>query len=160
MLSKIFQRIELMRRVKIFVVLSVRSFYLSVMTWRVRFYQLMLYTILFQMLFKERGPAFFRSKPVCKFRPVVRLDAFHTETEEFQHVLQEYRRAVCAVLLKRLDIAETAVLVYRRILIKPFPFRSSDETRFRHKFDVGLYIMDTLPAHTVWGRIFLWIRQW
>ena len=50
---------------------------------------------------------------------------------------QEYRRAVRAVLFKRFDIAEAAVLIYRSILIELFPSASPTW----HTFD-----MDRLPA--------------
>ena len=84
------------------------------------------------------------------------LDAFYTEMEEFQHMLQEYRRAVCAVLFKRLCIAETAVFVYCSILVKQFSFHSSDETRLRHEFDVDLYALPRIFHLLIWlGYIFL-----
>lgn len=47
-----------MRRVKIFVALPVRSSHLSVMTRRIRFYQLMPYHILLQMFLRECRLAF------------------------------------------------------------------------------------------------------
>ena len=74
------------------------------------------------MLFKKRGLALLRCKTVGEFRTVVRLDAFHTESEESQHKCQECCRAVRAEFFKRFDIAETAVLVYSGILIEPFLF--------------------------------------
>ena len=86
----------------------------------------------------------------------VRLDTFNFKFEEPLHMLQEYRRAVCAVLFKRLDIAKTAVFVYRSILIKLFSFRSSDETRLRHEFDIDLYALSRIFHLLIWlGNIFL-----
>ena len=52
---------------------------------------------------------------------------------------QEYSRAVRAVLFKRFDIAETAVLVYRSILIELFPLRLSNMAYLRHELNVHLY---------------------
>ena len=56
---------------------------------------------------------------------------------------QEYCRAVRAVFSKRFNITETAVLVYRSILIELFPFRFSHMAC--HAFGTNL----TSPVHAV-----------
>lgn len=51
---------------------------------------------------------------------------------------QEYSRAVRAVLFECFDIAETAVLVYRSILVELFPLRFSNMAYLRHELNVHL----------------------
>ncbi len=56
-----------MRRIKVFIVFSMRLFYFSVMSRRVRLYQLVLLYHLLQVPCQTASACFFRSKPVGKF---------------------------------------------------------------------------------------------
>ncbi len=69
--------------VKTFIILSMASLYLPIVTGREGTNDFMPYSMSFQMLLEERWLVPVRSKTVGKFCPIICLDALNGERERF-----------------------------------------------------------------------------
>ena len=101
--------------IEAFVILSVASFNLAVMSWRVCPYLFMYYPVCIQHFLEHcRGqfPALIVSEIFRKFLPVIRLDTVNRVLEERYRVFNKDCRRVTAVILKSLQIALPGILVY------------------------------------------------
>ena len=92
---KILKRIKSVSGVKIFVIFSVGTLYLAVMSWRVGFDELVSYPTLFEARLKQCGSGIFRvSEPLGKFHSVIGLNTFNRKFKGFEHMLQKYGRTI------------------------------------------------------------------
>ena len=78
---KVREGIERMRRIEIFIVFAVRSFYFTVMSRSVRFDEFVLYATLFETRLKQCGLVSIGRKPVCELGSVIRLYALYLKRE-------------------------------------------------------------------------------
>ena len=71
-----------MRRIKIFIILSMGTFHLPIVSWSVYFYELMMNTELSEFVLKDCGFRVFGvSVGLCKFLTVIGLNTFDPEGE-------------------------------------------------------------------------------
>lgn len=115
--------------IEFLIVLTVATFYLSIMPGRKGADQLMSYPKLFQSQFKER--LFFSSigsKPVGKFAPVVCLNAFNCIRKALHDVSDKLCGKEGAVLFKCFQISKTAVFVDESVLVPLASFSFTNNT--------------------------------
>ena len=108
---EIIKRIKGMGSVEVFVILTVRAFYLTVMAWSERTDQLMFNLKLLKRTLKECKIAWYRAgEALGEFKAVVGLNTFDRETalsEVFQHIKQKLSGGIGTILLKSLKITIT-----------------------------------------------------
>ena len=104
LLFEIFERIEAVSGIKVFVVLAVATFHLAVVPWSVRTNELVPDATLFERTLKQCEVVVFRTaKTLGELKAVVGLDTLHLNAlfrKMFDDVQRKLRRAVGAVLLK------------------------------------------------------------
>ena len=104
LLFEIFERIEAVSGIKVFVVLAVATFHLAVVPWSVWANQFVLHSTLFERTLKQREIVGLRTaKTLGELKAVVGLDTLHLNAlfrKMLYDVQRKLRRAVGAVLLK------------------------------------------------------------
>ena len=91
LLHKIIKGIKTMRGIELFVVFSVAAFNFAVMSWCKRFNLLMSDTELIKRFLKERRRRFLAVPHlVCKFKSVIRLNAFNGIWKFLHNVLKKH----------------------------------------------------------------------
>ena len=100
---EIIERIELVRRVEVFIIFPVRTLDLAVVSGRVRFDQLVPDATLFEASLKQRGRRILCvAQTLGELLSVIRLYALDLKWERFDQVLEKYGRAVGVLLLESL----------------------------------------------------------
>lgn len=131
-------RKEPMTKIKIFIVFSVRSFYLSVVTRSIRTDKLVFYAVLFQGNLKKSRVLIIRRVrlPLNELRAVIGLDTLNLKWKIFQHVVKKKCAAMGAVFFKYLHITEPRVFINGSILVQTQARIS--KTRTRDKLNIDL----------------------
>ena len=148
--SKLFpvvlERIKLVRRVEILIILAMAALDLSVMPRREDFNELMPDSELVERFLKERRPHRLGSvHPVRELGAVVRLDAFNRVRELFHAMADKLGGRIGSVLLERLKIAKPTVFVDERELVieaavlRRVADRITDQAGLRDVFYVDLH---------------------
>lgn len=140
MLLKIGKRIELVRSVKLLVILAMAAFDLTVVSWSIGPNKLVANAELGEGGFKERRLVLFTSnETISEFRAVIGLDALNEEWKLLSTVADELGRGIGAVFLKGFEVTETAELVEESVLVKTALFGSlPHKAGCRHELHVDL----------------------
>ena len=107
-----------------FIILSVTSFDLTVVSRGVGLYKLMTDAVSFELLFKQGGRigAFESGKPLCEFRTVVGLNTFHLKRGGLKEHVEEPGGSIGVVFVEGLDKTPTGTFVYGGVLIELFTY--------------------------------------
>ena len=143
---EVLERIKLVRRVEILIILAMAALDLSVMPRREDFNELMSDTELFERFLKECRPHRFGAvHPVRELRAVVGLHAFYRVRELFHAMADELGGRIGSVILERLEVAKSAVFVDERELVieaavlRRVADRITDQAGLRDVFYVDLH---------------------
>ena len=138
---EVLEGIELVRGVKVFVVLPVAAFDLSVMPWRKDLDELVLYPQLVQCFLKECRTHGFRTvHSVRELGAVVRLDTFDGIGELLHAMPDKLGGRIGTVFFEAFQIPKTAVLIDESELKEAaVERRVTNETGCRDEFHVNLY---------------------
>ena len=140
LLLKVPERKEFVGSIKLLIILTVTALYLSIVPWRVRTDQLMPDSQFHQGPFKNSQLFCGQGvEPVGKFRAIVCLNALNGIGEFSDTVSDKLGGGIGTVLLKGLQIPETAVFVQKCVLVvSTFVGGSTNQTAFWNVFDVDL----------------------
>lgn len=157
---EILERIKLMTGIKVLVVLAMTALNLTIMSRCERSDFLMPDAEFSQGFFKEgEGLLFAVSHPIGKLKTVVGLNTLDRIGELFYHMLEKLCGGVGTVLLKGLQIPESAVFIDERVLIPLCAFFLPDNTGLGNKFYIDLHTLAGVLHLFVWLRCILWVRQ-
>ena len=90
--AEVLERIKSMSCIKTFIILTMASFYLTIMPWGKGADHFMLYAILCQTYLKESGLVPMGSEAVGKLGSVIGLNTFDRHRKVFYQVIQKLRR--------------------------------------------------------------------
>ena len=100
--------IKRMRSIEVFIIFSVRTLHLAVMTRCVRFDELVSYPTLFEASLKQCGSGLPSvTKSFCKLCSVIGLYTLYREFKCLEHMLQKHRRGVCIMFFKGFKIPKS-----------------------------------------------------
>ena len=142
LLFEILKGMEAVRRIEVFVVLSVRTFHLAVVPRRVGADELVPYPQLFEARLKERKLSLLVFiKGFNELRAVVCLDTLYLEGERLYEHFEELHGRVCTLFLESGYETIAGIFVYGGILVETLfhDLRISRDTDGRDDFHVYLY---------------------
>lgn len=146
-----------MASVKILVVFTVAVLHFVIVSGRERADLLMPYPELGQCSFKKcKRLVAAVTHPVGKLKTIICLDTLDRIEKLFYKVLEKLCGRVSAVLLKSLQIAETAVFLQESILTPLCAIFLSNDTGLRDEFDVDLHTLAGVLHLFVWFWDILW----
>ena len=146
--------------IKVLVVLAVAAFDLAVVPGRKRPDLLVADAELSQSLLKH-GKGLLLAVPhlIGKLKAIIGLDTFDGKGKLFHDMLQKLCGGVGTVLLKSLQIPETAVFVNEGVLIPLCAILLPDNTGLRDKFHIDLHTLAGILHLLIGLGDILWIRQ-
>ena len=158
---EIVEGIEAVRSIEFFVVLSMRTLDLAIVTRRANTNQLVPDAKLTKRFFKKRfsiSAAWIFA--VGKFRTIVCLDALNGIGKTLCTMPDKHGRRIGAVLLKGFQIAEAAEFVNERVLIPFGTILLADDAHARDEFDVDLDALTGILHLLVglWDVFWIWQR--
>ncbi len=113
-----------MRTIEPFLVFTMTSLHLSVMSWGIGANQLVTDAKLRHRGFKERGDiAFTVGKPIRELEAIIRLDVLNLYPSPLKpndHILQEVRGRVGTLLWVSTQVSYSGILIYGSVLKQPF----------------------------------------
>ncbi len=146
--------------VKTFIILSMASLYLPIVTGRERTNDFMSYSMSFQMFLEECRLVPVRSKTVGKFCPIICLDALNGERERFYQVIHKLCGRIGAMFLESFHETPPGILINSSILEKLFSNDSAVfETGGRDEFDIHLDTLTGILHLLIWLWNVFWIRR-
>ena len=150
-----------MGRIEVFVVFSVRSFYLTVVSWSVRSDQLVSYSFLFEVYLKERHIVwiFAAAKLLGKFKAIVGLYALHIERKCLEHMLKKNSGRISALFSESLYISEPGVLINSCVLIESLALGIAYDAGCRDDFYINLHSLPWIEHLLIWLRNVFGVRR-
>lgn len=152
-----------MTGIKLFVIFSVTALYFAVMPGRIGANFFVPNAKLCQCLRKERqGLLLTVCHFVCKFRPIVCLDAFNGKRKFFYHMLNKLSGRIGALLLECLKISEPAIFIYKSILVIFLLRRFSNKANLWNIFHINLYSLPWILHFLIrfWDIFRIWQFYW
>ena len=153
LLFEIKKRIKFMRSIEVFVIFSVRTFYLAIMARSKRLDELVPDAESVQLTLKQvRHRRLIGKESLGKFSAIVGLDTEDLKRSGFDQVFQKDGRRIRAVLLKGFQIAPAGKFIDCSVLVKLLAFCVSNDTDFWNKLHINL--------NSFTRKVHLFIRFW
>ena len=152
LLFEIKKRVKFMRSIEIFVIFTVRTLYLAIVTWGERPDELVPNAEFCQLLLEQMRSGFVRCELLRKLRAVVSLDTKNLKWSGFDQMLQKDGRRVRAVLLKGFQIAPAGELVDCCVLVELLSFCISNDADLWHELHINL--------NSFARKVHLFVRFW